>query len=64
MSIAVMKHDQTQFHITVHQRQGGQEPGGRSCPEAMEERCSLACSACFLTEPRTTSPGVATLNNL
>jgi len=27
--------------------------------EAMEESCLLACSACFLIEPRTISPGMA-----
>jgi hypothetical protein len=27
--------------------------------EAMEECCLLACSACFLIEPRTTSSGMA-----
>jgi len=52
------------FHIPVHhQRKSGLElTQGRKLEaamdaEAMEECCLLACSACFLIEPRTTSPG-------
>jgi hypothetical protein len=53
------------IHIVVyHWRKLGQElKQGRileavADAEAMEECCLLACSAWFLTEPRTTTPGV------
>jgi hypothetical protein len=50
------------FHRAVnHQRksgtQAGQEAGADA--EAMEGCCLLACSACFLIEPKTTSPEMA-----
>ena len=42
--------------------QTGLEPRGRNhIVKAMEGCCLLACSACFLLEPRTTSPVVAPL---
>ena len=54
------------LHIAVHhQRKSGLElTQGRSLEagadaEAMERCPLLACSACFLIEPRTTSPGMA-----
>ncbi|KRY94820.1 hypothetical protein T4B_1409, partial [Trichinella pseudospiralis] len=60
------------FHLTVHhQRKSEQElEQGRNLEagadaEFMKERVLviglllLACSACFLIEPRTTSPGMA-----
>ena len=37
----------------------GQGPGGRSWCRGHGGCCSLACSVSFLTEPRTTSPGMA-----
>jgi hypothetical protein len=54
-------------HITDHHhRDSGQElkqgripRAGAGDAEAMEGCCLLACSACFLIEPRTTSPGMA-----
>ena len=51
--------------IVHHCRKSGQElKQGRNLeagadPEAMEGCCLLACSACFLIEPRTTRPGMA-----
>ena len=36
----------------------GRDQGAGAAAEDMEGCCLLACSACFLVEPRTTSPGV------
>jgi hypothetical protein len=36
-----------------------EKPGGRAVEEATDRCCLLACSLCFLIEPRTTGPGVA-----
>jgi hypothetical protein len=53
------------FRITVHhQRQSGQEPGGRSWCRGhggvlFTGLLPMACSTCFLRESRTTWPGVA-----
>ena len=54
------------FHVAVHHwRMSGQElKHGRNLEagadaEAIEECCLLACSACFLIKPRTTSLGMA-----
>jgi hypothetical protein len=54
------------FHITVHhQRKSGQElkqdrnlEAGADA-EALERCCLLACSGCFLIEPRTTRLDIA-----
>ena len=52
------------FHMAVHYQrisgiQVGQEPKAGADAEAMEKYCLLACLACFLIEPRITSPGMA-----
>jgi hypothetical protein len=52
--------------LAVHRRKLGQKLQlGRSLETGadagvMEECCLLACSACFLIKPKTTSPGIAT----
>jgi hypothetical protein len=45
--------------LFITKTQTGQEAGADA--EAMEGCYLLACSACFLIEPRTTSPGMAPL---
>jgi hypothetical protein len=48
-------HRQSSVEVRVDLKQ---EPVARAEAEAMEECCLLACSACFLIEPRTNSPGM------
>lgn len=35
----------------ISEEKSGQEPGGRTGAEAMEECCSLPCSSCFFIDP-------------
>ena len=63
----------SQFYTAVHHQkqwgagtQAGQEPGGRSWWRShgttmLTGLLPMACSVCFLIEPRTTSPGMAPL---
>jgi hypothetical protein len=43
--------------------QARQEPGGKSWCRGHEECCFLACSTCFVIEPRNTSHGGSTIHN-